>query len=60
MRANFRTPTARAVKLNGLLKDHERQKRKTEKAQQRKDPKTGANDNDDNPGSAELRAVGTK
>jgi hypothetical protein len=50
----------RAVKLNGLLKDHERQKRKAEKAQRRKDPKTGANDNNDNTGSAELRAVGTK
>jgi hypothetical protein len=50
----------RAVKLNGLLKDQERQKRRDEKAQRRKDPKTGANDNNDNPGSAELRAVGTK
>jgi hypothetical protein len=50
----------RAVKLKGLLQDHERQKRKVEKAQRRKDPKTGANDNNDNPGSAELRAVGTK
>jgi hypothetical protein len=50
----------RAVKLKGLLKDHERQKRKAEKAQRRKDPKTGANDNNDSPGSAALRAVGTK
>jgi hypothetical protein len=50
----------RAVKLKGLLKDHERQKRNAEKAQRRKDPKTGANDNNDNAGSAELRAVGTK
>jgi hypothetical protein len=48
----------RAVKLNGLLKDHERQKRKIEKAQQlRASQKPGANDN---AGSAELRAVGTK
>jgi hypothetical protein len=50
----------RAVKLKGLLKDHERQKRKAEKAQRRKDPRSGANDNNDNTGSAELRAVGTK
>jgi hypothetical protein len=50
----------RAVKLKGLLRDHERQKRKAEKAQRRKDPKTGANDNNDNTGSAELRSVGTK
>jgi hypothetical protein len=50
----------RALKLKGLLRDHERQKRNAEKAQRRKDPKSGANDNNDNAGSAELRAVGTK
>jgi hypothetical protein len=53
----------RQTKLKGLLKDHERQKRKAEKAQRREDHKTGANDtgaNDNAAGTAELRAVGAK
>jgi hypothetical protein len=53
----------RGAKLKGLLKDHERQKRKAEKAQRREDHKTGANDtgaNDNAAGTAELRAVGAK
>jgi hypothetical protein len=51
----------RGAKLKGLLKDHERQKRKAEKAQRREDHTTGANDtgaNDNAAGTAELRAVG--
>jgi hypothetical protein len=47
----------RGDRLKGLLKDHEKQKSRAEKAQRREAGKTGANDN---AGSAALRAVGTK
>ncbi len=48
----------RAIKLQGLLKEHERQKRKGEKAQRSADRNKGANDN--SAASAEPRATGTK